>query len=130
MFDPLEALLNHTISKSYYVVHELFPTNLLSFQEPVNFGAPYLPLPFLNTTTYLASSLTSTDWVSSPYLLSIPFFFFLCKGFVIGSIGLSLTLLNKKSPNLLDTPKIQDYINKMKTEVLYIFQQQKRFFQK
>ena len=87
-----EALLIHTLSKSYYPIHELFPTNLLSFQELVDFGTPYFPLPFLNPTTYLPSNLTSTNWISSPYLINFPFSFFLCQGFVIGSIGLSLTL--------------------------------------
>ena len=57
MFHPPEALLIHTLSKSYYLIRELFPTNLLSFQEPVTFGIPYLTLPFLNTITYLASNL-------------------------------------------------------------------------
>ena len=51
MFDPPEAQLNHALSKSYYLIHELFRTNLLSFQEPVNFGTLYLPLPFLNPIT-------------------------------------------------------------------------------
>ena len=85
---PSQAILS--------IIHELFPTNLLSFQEPINFGTPYLPLPFLNPATYLASNLTSTNWISSPYLLKSPFSFFLCQGFVIGSIGLSLTLLTTK----------------------------------
>ena len=91
----LLGLLNHTLSKSYYLIHKLFPTNLLSFQEPVNFGTPYLTLP-LNTITYLPSNLTSTNWISSPYLINCHFSFFLCQGFAIGSIGLSLTSLIKK----------------------------------
>ena len=95
MFDPPEALVSHTLSKSYYLIHELFPPNLLSFDEPVNFGTPYLPLPFLNLTTYFASNLTSTNWISSPYLSSFPSSFCLCQGFVMGSIGLSLTVLTK-----------------------------------
>ena len=96
MLDPQEALVNHTLSKSYYPIHELFPTNLLSFQELVNFGTPYLPLPFLNPTTYLPSNVTSANWISSPYLINFPFSFFLCQGFVIGSIGLPLTLHTEK----------------------------------
>ena len=95
MFDPLEALVNHTLFKLYYPIHELFPTNL-SFQEPVNFGTPYLPLPFLNPTAYLPSNLRSTNWISSTYLINFPFSFFLCQDFVIGSISLSLTLHTKK----------------------------------
>ena len=63
---PLEALLSHTLSKSHYLIHELFPANLHSFQDPVNLGTPYLPLPFLNPTTYLASNLISTNLISSP----------------------------------------------------------------
>ena len=104
MFDPQEALVNHTLSKSYYPIHELFPTNLLSFQELVNFGTSYLPLPFLNPTTYLASNLTSTNWISSPYLINFPFSVFLYQGFVIVSVGLSRTLLTK-------TNKIYNFIN-------------------
>ena len=42
----------------------------LSCQKPVNFGPPYLPLPFLNPITYRACNLTSTNFISSPYLLS------------------------------------------------------------
>ena len=96
MFNPQEALVNHTISKSYYPINELFPTNLILFQELANFGTPYLLRSFLNLTTYLPSNLTSTNWISSPYLINFPFSFFLCQGFVIGSIGLSLTLHTKK----------------------------------
>ena len=33
--------------------------------------------------------LTSTNLISSPYLINFPFSFFLCQGFIIGSIGLS-----------------------------------------
>ena len=106
MFDPQEALVNHTLSKSCYPIHELFPTNLLSFQELVNFGTPYFPLPFLNPTTYLPSNLTSTNWISSPYLINFPFSFLLCQGFAIGSIGLSLTLHTKKK-NLV-TSKVRN----------------------
>ena len=84
--DPLRhALLNHTLPS--HLVHELFPTNLLSFQEPVYFGTPYLPLPFLNPTTYLASKPTSTNLISSPYLFNFSFSFFLCQGFVKGSMA-------------------------------------------
>ena len=107
MFNPLEALPSHTHSKSYYPIHELFPTNLLSFQEPVNFGTPYLPLPFLNPTTYLPSNLTSTNRISFPYLINFPFFFFLYQGFVIASISLSLTLHTKKNRKSI----IQSYSN-------------------
>ena len=97
MFGPPEALLSHTLSKSYYLINKLFPTNLLLFQEPVNVETPYLPLPFLNPTTYLPSNLTSTNWTSSPYLINFPFSFFLCQAYVIGSIGLPLTLFTKKN---------------------------------
>ena len=79
MFDPQDALVNHTLSKSYYPIHELFLTNPLSFQELVNFGTTYLPLPFLNPTTYLPSNLTSTNWISSPYLINFPFSFSLVR---------------------------------------------------
>ena len=103
MFDPPEALLNNILSKSDYLIHELFPTNLLLFQEPVSFGTLYLPLPFLNPTTYLASNLISTNWISSPYLLNFPFSFFLCQGFVIGSIGISLTFLTKRKISRVPT---------------------------
>ena len=48
-----------------YLIHELFPTNLLLLPEPVNFGTPYLPLPFLNPTTQLASNLRQFDNAAS-----------------------------------------------------------------
>ena len=67
------ALLNNTHSKSCFLIHEPFPTNIISFQELVNFGITYLPLPFLNPTIYLASNPTSTNLISSPYLLNFPF---------------------------------------------------------
>ena len=78
-----------------FLIHELFPANLLSLQEPVNFGTPYIPLPFLNPTTYLSSNLTSANLISSPYLINFPFSFVICQVFVIGSLGLSQTLLTK-----------------------------------
>ena len=77
------------LSNSCCLIHELFPTNLLSFQELVNFGTPYLPLPFLNPTTYLASNPTSINLISSFHLLNFPFSFFLCQGLGIGSMALS-----------------------------------------
>ena len=84
MFGPPEALQNHTLSKSCYLIHELFPINHLSFQELINSGPPYLSLPSLNRTTYLASNLTSTNLILSPCLLNFPFF--LCLGFGIVSV--------------------------------------------
>ena len=97
MFDQPEALLNHTFSKSCYLIHELFLTNAFSFQELVSFRTPYLPFPFLNPTTYPASNLTSTNLISSPYLLNFPVSFFFCQegGLCYRLYGPSLALLNK-----------------------------------
>ena len=128
MFDPQEALVNHTLSKSYYPNHERFLTNLLSFQELVNFGTSYLPLPFLNPTTYLPSYLTSTNWISSPYLINFPFSFFLCQGFVIGSIGLSLTLHTTKNKLLAETCDIKYSYQIPGTRLLMCFKLNFRYF--
>ena len=57
-----------------------------SFQELISFRPPYLSLPFLNPTIYFASNLSSTNLISSPYLLNFPFSAFLCQGSVISSM--------------------------------------------
>ena len=104
MFDPPEALLSHTLSKSCYLIHELFPTNHLSFQELVNFGTPCHPFPSLNTTNYLASNLTSINLILSPYLLNFPFFLF--RGIAIGFMAFPRYYLLKKTKkeNLRNQP--------------------------
>ena len=73
---PPEARINHTLAKSCCLIHHLFPTNLLSFQDLVNFGILCLPLPFLNPTTYLASNPPLTNLTSSFYLVNFPFSFY------------------------------------------------------
>ena len=81
-----------------FSIHHPYSLMFLLF-ELVSFGTPYLPRPFQNPKTYLTSNLTSTNlisFLSSPYLLNFPFSFFLCQSFVVGSFGLSLTLLTKK----------------------------------
>ena len=92
MVIPFGFRLNSQLSVSIFFS---FPTFLVKLLTNLH-KTPYLPLPFLNPTTYLASNLTSTNLISSPYLINFSFSFFLCQGFVIGPIGLFLTLHTKK----------------------------------
>ena len=103
MFDPPEALLSHTLSKSCYLIHELFSTNHhRSFQELVNFGTPCHPFSSLNTTNYIVSNLTSINLILSPYLLNFPFFLF--RGIAIGFMAFPrYYLLKRQKKKTLET---------------------------
>ena len=82
MFDPLEALPNHTLSNLCFLVHKVNLKNHLSFQELVKYGMPCLLLPSANPTVCFVSNLRSTSLISSLYLCSSSVFLY--QGFVIG----------------------------------------------
>ena len=88
MFEQPEALPNLTLSKLCYLIHKLYLTNYLSFQELFNYGTHCLPLVSLNPTTYHSSDLTSKNFIVSLYPPNLSPFskFFLCRGIVIGPI--------------------------------------------
>ena len=72
--------------KLHYLIHELWLTNHLSFQELLTCGTHCHPLLSLNPTICHLSNITSTNLILSPFLLNLfPFSqSFLCRGFLIG----------------------------------------------
>ena len=74
MFEPPEALPIHTLSKLHYLIHELWLTNHLSFQELINCGTHCHRLLSLNPTICHLLNLTSTILILSPFYLAFPIF--------------------------------------------------------
>ena len=103
VFEQLEALPIHTLSKLHYLIHELYLTNHLSFLELLNFGTHCHPLLSLNPAICHLLNLTSTNLILSPFLLKLPLIFsvFPFAGLCYTPYGLSPTLLTKKIFSLL-----------------------------
>ena len=93
-----KSLPIHTLSKLHYLIHELYLTNHISFLELLNCGTHCLPLLSLNPKICHLLILTSTNLISSPFLLKLPLIFsvFPLLGLCYRPYGLSPTLLTKK----------------------------------
>ena len=63
--EPPEALPTHTLFKSRYLIHVLYPSNLHSFEEPVKHGTFYLRSLCMSHTTCLFSNLTLNNLILS-----------------------------------------------------------------
>ena len=103
VFEPLEALPIHTLSKLHYLIHELYFTNHLSFLELLNCGTHCHPLLSLNPTICHLVNLTPTNLILSPFLLKLSLIFsvFPLSGLCYRPYGLSRHYLQKKSYKLV-----------------------------
>ena len=118
VFEPLEALPIHTLSKLHYLIHELYLTNHLSFLELLDCETHCHPLLSLNPTICHLLNLTSIKLILSPFLLKIPRIFsvFPLSGLCYRPYGLSPTLLTKKKAHIyflyvsLNLTVLQDYV--------------------
>ena len=99
MLETPEALPIHTLSKLHYLIHERYLTNHLSFLERLNCGTHCHPLLSLNPTICHLLNLTSTNLISSPFLLKLPLIFsvFPFSGLCYRPYGFSPTVLTKKA---------------------------------